>query len=57
MIDLGGWMLLRFDAEHGALRSHWLAASRVQHGAAWHALRTAVYARTGALNLPAPPQR
>jgi hypothetical protein len=62
MIDLGGWMLLRFEAEHGAPRWQWLAVSHHQHGPAWHALRTAVHARAAGTahrarsNLRAPPQ-
>jgi len=43
-IDLGGWMLLRFDPA-GAGRRAWLATSEGAAGAAWHPLRAAVYCR------------
>jgi hypothetical protein len=48
-LDLGGWLLLRFDAEAGGRR--WLPVGAAEAGAAWHALRCAVLARTTA---PAP---
>lgn len=46
-IDLGAWMLLRFDAgpwrPTGVRRVQWLALRRRQQPAAWHPLRCAVY--------------
>jgi hypothetical protein len=42
-IDLDAWLLLRFDGADGLRR--WIALSRAQHGARWHALRCAVCAR------------
>jgi hypothetical protein len=46
VMDLGPWMLLRFDAPadgtHGRCR-HWLALGRDELQAQWHALRCAVY--------------
>ncbi len=45
MIDLGPWMLLRFDPDIGAAhpRAVWLPAQRSGLEAQWHALRCAVY--------------
>lgn len=42
MLDLGGWMLLRFHPVAGAVR--WLALARAEAGAAWHPLRSALFA-------------
>ena len=45
MIDLGGWLLLRFRPEDGSLRrrSHWFATSCGGRHAAWSAFRAALY--------------
>ena len=45
MIDLGPWMLLRFDPAVGAgrLRATWLPVQRRGLEPQWHALRCAVY--------------
>ena len=43
VIDLGPWMLLRFDTEAG--RVSWQALSAPATGPAWPALRSAVYAQ------------
>jgi len=56
VIDLGGWMLLRFvaDAEPGpAWRRRlptWIALQRRGLGAPWHAIRCALYAARPALS-------
>ena len=44
-LDGGNWMLLRFRASQAdaGLRVRWLALSRRDLGAQWHALRCAVY--------------
>jgi len=42
--DLGPWLLLRFEAADTG-RLAWLAASERSAGAAWTALRAAVYSR------------
>jgi len=44
-VDLGGWMLLRFehDAPRPGRRTTWLPVQRLGLGAQWHALRCAVY--------------
>jgi hypothetical protein len=44
MLDLGGWLLVRFDpaASRG---SHWLALARSDAPAGWPALRAALYAQ------------
>ena len=42
-IDLGAWMLLRFDPLVG--RRVWIAASRASAVGSWAALRAALYAR------------
>jgi hypothetical protein len=52
MIDLGGWMLMRFTPGGGSQRQSawrtriplWLGLSVGQVGADWHALRVALYA-------------
>ncbi len=44
-IDLGGWLLLRFDAAAGAPPRRWIALARRDHRARWHALRCALFAR------------
>jgi hypothetical protein len=43
MMDVGPWMLLRFEPNRGV--GSWLPMSRRGAGAAWHALRIAVYSR------------
>jgi len=52
VIDLGAWMLLRFDAPADDVRKRcrrWLPVSRRELQAPWHALRCAVYSpRPGA---------
>ena len=45
MIDLGGWLLLRFDAAAPGARSHLVAVSGSDAGPALHGLRAAVYCR------------
>jgi len=44
-LDLGGWMLLRFDvdASSSGRRIHWLPIQRRGLEGQWHALRCAVY--------------
>ncbi len=42
MLDLGGWMLLRFRPAAGAVR--WLPLAQAQAGAAWHPVRSALFA-------------
>jgi hypothetical protein len=48
IIDLGSWMLVRFDVcearDDRKSRPHWLALSRTQEPAVWRALRVALYA-------------
>jgi hypothetical protein len=41
MLDLHGWMLLRFDPSTG--RRRWIAATRRSSGSNWTALRAALY--------------
>ena len=41
-LDLGKWMLLRFDPVHG--KRCWIAASRRSSNGPWPALRAALYA-------------
>jgi hypothetical protein len=41
MVDLHGWMLLRFDPTNGPRR--WIAASRRSSAGGWAALRAALY--------------
>ena len=43
MVDLGRFLLLRLHPEQG--RGPWLAVTAAEAGAAWHALRAAVYSR------------
>mgnify|MGYP001187685297 CR=1 FL=1 len=43
MVDLGRFLLLRLHPEQG--RGPWLAVTATEAGAAWHALRAAVYSR------------
>ena len=45
MMDLGAWLLLRFDPDAPAARRQWVAVSRSAAGAALHGLRAAVYCR------------
>jgi hypothetical protein len=44
-VDFGGWMLLRFRRESGAVgdRATWIPVQRAGLGTAWHAFRCAVY--------------
>ena len=44
-IDLGAWMLLRFDpaGPSAGRRPRWIPAQRAGHAGQWHALRCAVY--------------
>lgn len=42
MLDLGGWMLLRFNPADGR-PVRWLAASARQLGPGWHGLRSALF--------------
>ena len=51
-LDLGGWLLLRFDGVDGPAR--WLALSRGAAGAAWPALRRALVATAGRPSLTEP---
>ncbi len=48
MIDLGVWLLVRFDPSGTQSakkeRSHWLAFARAQDPATWRGLRVALYA-------------
>ena len=55
MIDLGAWMLLRFESAVTLSGNTWLAASRRQAGALWPAWRTALLARLAANGQPAAP--
>lgn len=49
MMDLGGWMLLRFrDAEAAARHETWLTASASRVGYLWHPLRAALFCPDGA---------
>ena len=50
VLDLGGWMLLRFrgDAPPTALRRGWIPVQRRGIEPHWHALRCAVYAHGAA---------
>ena len=57
-IDLGVWMLLRFEPAHGGLRTHrvWVPVQRNGIAPQWHALRCALYSPRPAPNVePAPP--
>jgi hypothetical protein len=52
MIDVGGFLLLRFEAE-GARAMQWLPVQRSGLEASWHALRCAVYSpRPAASSVP-----
>jgi hypothetical protein len=44
-LDLGSWMLLRFERDSGpwTRRVNWVPAQRLGHAFQWHALRCAVY--------------
>ena len=44
MIDTGPWMLLRLRVG-GQASGHWVAVGARETGAAWHLLRTAVFAQ------------
>jgi hypothetical protein len=52
-IDLGGWLLLRFEPQDG-LRQ-WIAAAQGQADGPWPALRAALYSSRSADPLDAPP--
>ena len=45
MVDLDRWMLLRLMPDAKAQGQVWMALSRHEVGAPWHALRAAVYCR------------
>jgi hypothetical protein len=47
MVDLGGWMLLRFRPGSGA-KAAWFGVGRRDCGAAWHGLRCALFAAPAA---------
>ena len=47
MLDLGGWMLLRFRDDESR-RVTWLTASASRLGSAWHPLRAALFRLDGA---------
>jgi hypothetical protein len=48
MIDLGGWLLLRFSADGAGAATAWLAVSGTAAGASLHGLRLALQARAPA---------
>lgn len=50
-LDLGPWLLLRFDALSGPVR--WLPVGAVDAGSSWHGLRCAVYAPPPSASAPA----
>jgi hypothetical protein len=52
-LDLGHWLLLRFDTNDGSRR--WLAASRGATAGPWPALRAALYSRRPADPIDLPP--
>jgi hypothetical protein len=52
-IDLGRWMLLRFEPSDGARQ--WLAASRGRTDGPWPALRAALYSRRPSDAIDVPP--
>jgi len=45
MVDLGGWILLRFVPGASAQRVNWMVASRRQGGAQWPLWRAALFSR------------
>jgi hypothetical protein len=47
MMDLGGWVLMRFREAQGR-HDIWLSASASQLGAGWHPLRAALFRPDGA---------
>lgn len=54
-IDLGAWLLLRFDAAPGARpRRAWLPLQRAGQEPDWHALRCALYSPRPAATDPSP---
>ncbi len=61
MLDLGGWMLVRFTPSlpHGAhsVTTQWLPLSARDAGASWAALRVALHARQAPGDPPAVPPR
>jgi hypothetical protein len=57
-LDLGGWMLLRFDPDSplpGGSRTTWLPVQRPGLEPHWHALRCAVYCARPALGTDSGP--
>ena len=53
MLDLGIFLLLRFEPDDNAHAVEWLPAQRRGHEASWHALRCAVYSsRPAAASAP-----
>jgi hypothetical protein len=56
MMDLGVWVLLRFNQTAPAPVQRWLAVAEHEAGVAWHALRAALYARQPRAVEPAPGQ-
>jgi hypothetical protein len=54
MLDLDGWLLLRFDPVAG--RRCWIAASRRSSQGPWAALRAALYSSRPASDPPGPQQ-
>ncbi len=54
MLDLQRWLLLRFRPTQGGPR--WLPVPGAEAGAAWHALRAALYSRAE-FSLPTAPER
>jgi hypothetical protein len=52
-IDLGGWLLLRFEPDAGS--HQWIAAARDHTVGSWPALRAALFSRRPAEPIDAPP--
>jgi hypothetical protein len=46
MIDLGGWLLLKFLPADGS-RAQWLSTGAARLGPCWHALRAALFRPDG----------
>lgn len=59
MLDLGGWMLVRFvPANRASFQAAlWLPFRRRDVGGAWRALRVALYATGAGIDAPDGPQR
>ena len=59
VLDLGGWMLLRFNgnAPRKALRRGWIPVQQCGIEPHWHAVRCAVHAQGAATITPAAPDR